>query len=77
MNHHGHSRRTQVVTADGRQRWDKAYQNSLAWSQLPAQPTQDPRIQDVGEGQDAQEVAHARSGLCTRLDAEPGACSDD
>jgi hypothetical protein len=77
MKQHWHAHRTLVVRPDGQQRWDRAYQHILAWSQLPAQPTQDPRIQEVGEGQNAQEVAQARSGLCARLDAEPGACSDD
>jgi hypothetical protein len=77
MRHQWHAHRALVVSPDEQQRWDRAYQNILAWSQLPAPSTQDPQIQDVGEGQNAQEVAHARSGLCARLDAEPDACSDD
>jgi hypothetical protein len=82
MKHHWHSRRTQVVTADGRQRWDKAYQSILAWSHLSQPPAQLESIQGVQERRSAQvhegqEVSHARSDVCARLDAEPSAQPDD
>jgi hypothetical protein len=73
MKHQWHPHRSLVVSPDGQQRWDRAYQSVLAWNQPPAQP---PQVQDVQEAPDVQEVDHAHSGVCARLDAEPSALPD-
>jgi GH25 family lysozyme M1 (1,4-beta-N-acetylmuramidase) len=73
MKHQWHPRRALVVTPDGQQRWDRAYQSLLAWGQPPALPLQSPEDQDARE---SQEVPHARSSIRACLDAEPGAHAD-
>jgi hypothetical protein len=73
MNHQWQFHRSLVAAPDGQQRWDRAYQSLLAWSQRSALPLQRPEDQEARE---SQEVPHARSGVCARLDAEPGAHAD-
>jgi hypothetical protein len=79
MKHQWQPRRSLVVTLDGQQRWDRAYQSLLAWGQPPAlpRPSQaDQEVRQSQESQDSQEGAHARSGICARLDTESGAHAD-
>lgn len=76
MKHQWHSRRALIVTPDGQQRWDRAYQRLLVWGQPPAIPRQSQGDQEARESQESQEGLHARSGVCARLDAEPGAYAD-
>lgn len=85
MKHQWHSRRALVMTPDAQQRWDRAYQSLLAWGHPPAsaRPSQeDQEARDSQESQESQksqksqEEPHARSGVCARLDAEPGADAD-
>ena len=79
MKHQWHSRRALIVTPDGQQRWDRAYQSLLAWGHPPAsaRPSQqDQEARDSQESQESQEEPHAHSGVCARLDAEPGAYAD-
>ncbi len=80
MKHQWQLRRSLVAVPDGQQRWDRAYQSLLAWSQLSQRPKQPPEVQHVPEAQDVQvqeqEVAYARSGVCACLDAEPGTHAD-
>jgi hypothetical protein len=79
MKHQWHSRRALVVTPDAQQRWDRVYQSLLAWGQQPALPRpsqEDQKVRDSQDSQDSQEGSHARSGVCARLDAEPGAHAD-
>jgi len=88
MKHHWRLGRSSVATPDAQQRWDRAYQSLLLWSQranqdapstrktletLPVQDVLD--TQNVPVQQDEQEVTHAGTGVCTCLDAEssPGA----
>jgi hypothetical protein len=73
MKHQWHPRRALVVTPDGQQRWDRAYQSLLTWGQPPALPRPSPADQEARE---SQEGPHARSGICARLDAESGAHAD-
>lgn len=79
MKHQWHLRRSLVVSPDGQQRWDRAYQSLLAWSQrsqLPEPPMKVHGIQQVQHVHVQRGVAHARSGVCAGLDAEPGADAD-
>jgi hypothetical protein len=73
MKHQWHPHRSLVAAPDGQQRWDRAYQSLLAWSQRPALPQPSPADPEAREG---QEVTHAHSGVCACLDAEPGAHAD-
>lgn len=74
MKHQWHSRRALIVTPDAQQRWDRAYQNLLAWGRPPAHPR--PSHEDQEARENCQEEPHARSGVCARLDAESGAYAD-
>lgn len=76
MKHQWHSRRALIVTRDGQQRWDRAYQSLLAWGQPPAIPRPGQEDQEARDRQESQEELHARSGVCARLDAESGAYAD-
>lgn len=78
MKHQWHPRRALVVTPDGQQRWDRAYQSLLAWGQPPALPRSSQADQEAREScqESCQEEPHARSGVCARLDAEPSAHAD-
>jgi hypothetical protein len=67
-------RRTRVMTPDGRQRWDRAYQSLLAWSQQPAILQLSSENQGV---QTSQEGPYADSRLGARLAAESGPDPDD
>jgi hypothetical protein len=74
MKHQWHPRRTRAMTADGRQRWDRAYQSLLTWSQPPE------IFQPSSESQGAptsQEGPYADSRVCACLDAESGPYPDD
>jgi hypothetical protein len=74
MKHQWHPRRALVVTPDGQQRWDRAYQSLLGWGQPPAHPRPSQADQEARES--CQEGPHAHSGVCARLDAEPSAHTD-
>ena len=91
MKHHWRLRRSSVATPDAQQRWDRAYQSLLLWSQDAAPSTKTTKtttitetmhVQDVLEArdvpmqQDQQEVTHAGSRVCARLDAEPSPDAD-
>lgn len=58
MNHAWKTRRTLVPQTDGQRRWDQAYQLLLQWTQTSISPP--PPI--------TEEVTHASSDLCARLD---------
>ena len=73
MKRQWHPRRAVVAAPDEQQRWNRAYQNLLAWSQQPALPRQ---RQEDQEARERQEGSHACSGVCARLDAESGTHAD-
>jgi hypothetical protein len=78
MKRQWHSRRTAVMTPEGRQRWDTAYQSILAWSALSPQPAHPHPMPTRHQAHSVpEEEAHASSHLCPRLDAEPGTHPDD
>jgi len=61
-------RREFVPQTDGEQRWDRAYQYLLLWTQ----ETEPNRVMSSGSlSQPKQEVDHAISSLCTGLNEEP------
>jgi hypothetical protein len=77
MKHQWHTRRSFVKSSDSQARWDRAYQHLLQWSSPVAQPplkSQD-RLK-LPEAPDGQEVTHACSGVCARLDTQSGANAD-
>lgn len=77
MKHQWHTRRSFVTPLDGQARWDRAYQHLLRWSRpAPQPPLMSPDRLAVPEAPDGQEVTHARSGVCARLDTQSGANAD-
>ena len=65
-------RRALLGTADGQRRWDRAYQDLLAWTC----PDQVAPTTLVGE-RVRKESADAGRDLCAGVDATPGAGADD
>jgi hypothetical protein len=59
--------RTMQPSKDGQKRWDQAFLAILSIGQ-----TQEP-----DQTKPSEEVSHASSDLCTRLDPEPGGRSND
>jgi len=66
------TRRTLLAAADGRRRWDRAYQQLLGWTA----PDLPPLVVATSGGQEA-EGDHARGDLCPGIDAAAGADADD
>src|SRR4051812_384639 len=64
------TRRQQQERPDGEQRWDRAYQSLLQWSQASNQPTAwHPSVQMEPEGRD--EGSSLRAGLDPAASADP------
>ena len=64
-------RRTMRPDADGQRRWDRAYQEVLAWTRGMAVA---PAVASRGPG--APEDGHEGGALCPGFDAAPGAGPD-
>ncbi len=64
-------RRTMRPDPDGQRRWDRAYQQVLAW-------TKEMAVASAGasRGPGAREDGHEGGALCPRVDAAPGASPD-
>jgi hypothetical protein len=77
MKRQWHLRRTAVMTPEGRQRWDTAYQTILAWGYASPQPVPPHPMPTRHLAHSVQEEEeHARSHLCPRFDAQPSAHPD-
>jgi hypothetical protein len=77
MKHQWQVRRTAVAVANGQQRWDHAYQLLVRWA-TTSPPEQGRPVPPMPIwAQDVQEVSHACSRLCARLDDPSGAAADD
>lgn len=62
MKHQWKTRRTLVPQTDGQRRWDQAYQLLVQWTPPAVAPPPQP----------TEEVPHADSHLCARLDLPTG-----
>ena len=64
-------RRTMQPDPDGQRRWDRAYQEALAWTtEMAVAPA------DALRGPGAREDGHEGGALCPGVDTAPGAGSD-
>ena len=79
MYHQWRVRRQTTSSPDGQQRWDRAYQLLLRWTERPglASPTEalPPATCPTGKPMQA-EVPHAHRRLCARFNAQPDAKAD-
>lgn len=80
MNHHWRVRRQTTSSPDGQQRWDRAYQLLLRWTERPGFPpaaeARLPATCPSGKLMQA-EVPHAHRRVRARFDAQPDAKADD
>jgi hypothetical protein len=80
MNHQWRVRRQTISSPDGQQRWDRAYQLLLRWTERPAlaPPTEAllPATRPTGKLMQA-EVPHAHRRVRARFHAQPDAKTDD
>ena len=76
MRRHWRLRREVLAAPGGQQRWDRAYQALLSWTEpatvAPIPATNAPRV-----GAHEVEVGHGRSDLRAGIDAAAGAGADD
>ena len=71
-------KRSVNVQSDGERRWQSAYQLLWQWSQAALNPAEaEPSVEPDGMPLVSQEIHHADSPLCTRLDQHSGAKTDD
>jgi hypothetical protein len=70
MKRQGQIQRRLRATPDGQQRWDRAYQALLRWTE----PT---TLMSVATSEQAKaEVQHARSGVCPRIHTAASSSAD-
>ena len=79
MNHHWRVRRQMTSSPDGQQRWDRAYQLLLRWTETPRFPLAAeallPTTWPTGKPIQA-EVPHAHRRVRARFDAQSDAKAD-
>jgi hypothetical protein len=80
MYHQWRVRRQTISSPDGQQRWDRAYQLLLRWTERPglAPPAEALLPATCPPGKPMQaEVPHARRRVRARFNAQPDAKADD